>query len=399
MALSAIKQMEELARNMPDVISLSQGIPSSPSDTVIRESVINAIRSNMVDKYSAVAGLPELRELISNKLKENGMIYRAEDEIIVTAGAMQALSATIFALTKPGDEIIILTPTYSYYRRIAELASLTIKNLVLQEHNKWKIDFDVLQKMITKRTKILVMCNPNNPTGSVLSKKEMIHIGMLAQTYGFTIISDDVYQSLYFGEGRLPSIAEDENLRKHIVRIVSLSKDYSLTGWRIGFLHADKSVVSKILEAHDLLINCAPVVSQYAGLVALKNSERITQESLRKFSEHRMLMGNYLETLRDHLDFQWPDGAYYFFPKIMGVTNSVKFCIDLLNNARLSTVPGSEFGEGGEGHIRLCFGKSKEEIIEGMDRLKNYLVYNTYTQINYETSHFGIRITEKKAVA
>lgn len=381
MALSAIKQMEELAQKMPDVISLSQGIPSSPTDTIIRESVIKAIVNNQVDKYSEVAGLFELRQLISKKLEEQGMHYDADDEILVTAGAMQALSATIFALTKPGDEIIILSPTYSYYKRIADLASLTTKSLVLDEKNNWKVAMKKLEKLITKKTKLLITCNPNNPTGSILSKKELLQIGILSQKYGFTIISDDVYQSLYFGEGTLPTIVDDAKFKKNIVRIVSLSKDYSLTGWRIGFLHSDKSLISNIIEAHDALINCAPVVSQYAAIAGLKNSERIITESLAKYKKHRLLMGSLLEQMKDHVDFQWPEGTYYFFPKIKGINNSAQFCLDLLKNAKLSAVPGSEFGEGGEGHIRLCFGKSEREITEGMTRLKNYFLYNTYIQV------------------
>ncbi len=381
MSLSAIKQMEELAKKMPDVISLSQGIPSCASDNLIRKAVIEAINNGQTDRYSAVAGLPSLRILISQTLKKHGMHYNSEDEIIVTAGAIQALSATIFALTQPGDEIIVLSPTYSYYRRIAELASLKTRTLTLNESNKWKVDIDRLEKLISKRTRILVVCNPNNPTGSILSKKELIKMGFLAQKYNFTIISDDVYQNLYYGEGKLPNIAEENRFREHIVRIVSLSKDFSLTGWRIGYLHADKKLVSKIISAHDVMINCAPVVSQFAAIAGIEHSERIVSESLLRYKEHRLLMGNFLEELGDYLEFQWPDGAYYFFPKVKRLSSSEKFCMDLLHKAKLSTVPGSEFGEGGEGHIRLCFGKSKKEITEGMHRLKQYFLYNKFIEV------------------
>ena len=378
--LSAIKQMEELANKIPGVISLSQGIPSFPADDVIRESVIKAITQNKVDKYSEVAGLYELRKLISMKLAEDGMSY-SENEIVVTAGAMQALSATIFALTRPGDEIIVFSPTYSYYERIAKLASVQTKQFILDEKNDWKVDIGSLEKSITKKTKLLVLCNPNNPTGSVLSRKELIEIGLLAQKYNFTIISDDVYHSLYFKENRLFSICEEEDFKKNVVRIVSLSKDFSLTGWRIGYLHAHRSLITRILNAHDVLINCAPVVSQYAALVALENYERIVSKSLVEYKENRLLMGEKLEQMRDHVDFIWPTGAYYFFPRIKGVRDSVKFSLDLLHNYKLSVVPGSEFGIGGEGHIRLCFGKSKEEILMGMNRLRQYFVYNTYVQV------------------
>lgn len=381
MALSAIKQMEELANSLPDVISLSQGIPSSPSANIIRESVIQEINNNNVDRYSCVAGIMKLRECISLKLNEQGMDYNAEDEIVVTAGAMQAISATIFALTNPGDEIIVLSPTYSYYRRIGKLASVNVKTLVLKESENWKLDIVALQKLVTNKTKLLVICNPNNPTGSVLSQTELQSVGMLAQKCGFVILSDEVYQSFYYGPGKISNISIYKSFKKNIVSIMSLSKDYSLTGWRVGYLYSDKAVVNKILQVHDVLINCAPVVSQYAALAGLIHSEKILSESLTKYAKHRVIMGSLLEKMSEHLEFQWPIGSYYFFPKIKGLLNSVKFCTDLLYNSKLSVVPGSEFGQGGEGHIRLCFGKSEQEITEGMDRLRKYFLYNTYVTI------------------
>lgn len=377
MPLSAIKQMEELAKKMPEVISLSQGIPSCASDSLIRQAAIEAINSGQADAYSDVAGLFLLRQLISQKLKKQGIHYNAEEEIIVTAGALQALSAAIFALTKPGDEIIVMSPAYSYYQRIAELASLKIKTLILKQSDKWKVDIDGLENLLTKKTRLLVICSPNNPTGSILSKKDLMEIGFLAQKHNFIVISDNVYQNLYFGEGKLPNIAEESKFREHIIGVDSLSKDFALTGWRIGYLYADKKLIRKIIGAHDVLINCAPVVSQYAAIAGIKHNERIIKDSLIKYKEHRLLMGNLLEELKDHLEFQWPDGAYYFFPKIKGVNDSKKFCLNLLYEAKLSTVPGSEFGEGGEGHIRICFGKSKEKIEKGMKRLKHFFTNKT----------------------
>jgi len=381
MAISAIKHMEELANTLPGVISLSQGIPSSPSDTRIRESVIQEINNNSVDKYSCVAGMMKLRESISYKLKKQGMEYNPEDEIVVTAGAMQAISATIFALTKPRDEIIVFSPTYSYYKRIANLASVKVKILVLKENENWKVDFEALDALISNKTKLLIICNPNNPTGSVLTNDELNRLGLLAQKYGFIILSDDVYQSFYFGKDNPANIANEKCFKRNVVNIKSLSKDYSLTGWRIGYLHSDRSIVEKILQVHDVLINCAPVVSQYAAYAGLAHSDNILSESLKKYKKHRILMGGLLSQMRDHLDFQWPDGSYYFFPKIKGLYNSVDFCKELLYTSKLAVVPGSEFGEGGEGHIRLCFGKSELEIQDGLGRLKKYFLYNTFSTV------------------
>lgn len=379
MELSAIKHMEELASTLPGVISLSQGIPSTPSDSRIRESVIHEINNDSVDRYSCVAGLLKLRESISCKLKLQGMEYNPEDEIVITAGAMQAINATIFALTKPRDEIIVFSPTYSYYKRIAKLASVKVKTLVLKENENWKIDFEVLHKLISNKTKLLIICNPNNPTGSVLTNEEIFKLGLLAQKNGFIVLSDDVYQSFYYGKKNPANIANEKRFKCNVVNIKSLSKDYSLTGWRVGYIHSDKTIIRKILQVHDVLINCAPVVSQYAAFAGLVHSDAILAESLKKYKKHRLLMGGLLSQMSESLDFQWPDGSYYFFPKIKGVYNSVNFCKDLLYSSKLAVVPGSEFGEGGEGHVRLCFGKSEEEIKKGLARLKKYFLYNTYT--------------------
>lgn len=190
------------------------------------------------------------------------------------------------------------------------------------------------------------------------------------------IIQDDVYENFYFGDGHLFNLCTEKQFKKQIIRIVSFSKSFALTGWRIGFLHGSKEYIDKILPIHDNLVNCAAVVSQYAAIEALKNESLITPVYLASYRKRRKLMGEFLKDCEDYLKFIWPEGAYYFFPKIIGVKNTEELCFDILEKTKVATVPGEEFGNGGEGHIRLCFSKSEEEIVEGMRRLllyfKNY---------------------------
>ncbi|MDA1317500.1 MAG: pyridoxal phosphate-dependent aminotransferase [bacterium] len=379
--LSAIKRIENRAKQIPGVISLAQGIPSLPSHHLIRNEVIDAMLNNKVDKYSPPAGLLEMRTFISQKLAEKNMEYSHEHEIIVTAGGIEALSATMLALLKHGDEVIILTPAYPNYERIILMAGGKPIMVPLSEKGGWILDLSLLKKRISRRTKAIILCSPNNPTGSVLSEKQLRTIGILAQRHKFLVICDDIYEHFYFGDNAPFNLCTQNQFKKQIIRIVSFSKDFSLSGWRIGFIHADNEHISKILSIHDNLINCAPVISQYAGLAALKNEKVILNEYMEIYRKRRKIMGDCLESLSEYVQFTWPNGAYYFFPKIIGATDVEGLCFDILEKAKVAVVPGDDFGAGGKGHIRLCFGKSEEEIIEGMKRLEQYFLYNKFTEV------------------
>lgn len=378
--LSTIKKIEMAAQKLPGTISLAQGTPSLRSDNIIREEVIKAIKNNKADKYSPVAGLVELRCLISDNLTKSGMDYDVEEEIIVTAGAIEALSATLLSLINAGEEeeIIILTPTYyTNYREICRMAGATAIEVILDEEKDWSLNINELKSKITKKTKGIIICNPNNPTGSILSKNKLLEIGDLARKKALLLIFDDVYQNLYYKKEKVFCLARESRFKDNLIRIVSLSKDFALSGWRIGFLHGPKRLVSKILPVHDNLINCAPVVSQYAAIAAIKNKDRIISENIKEYTKRKSIMEELLSGMSRFLSFTPPKGTYYFFPKIFGVNNTLDFSINLLKKNRIATVPGSEFGPGGEGHIRLCFGRPEKDIVNGMKRLKQYFTNKT----------------------
>ena len=370
--LSAIKRIENRAKEIKGAISLAQGIPSFYSHPLIRKEVIQAIKNNKVDKYSPVTGIPELKHFIGEKLLQNNMNYDKDKEIVVTSGAIEGLSAAILALVQPKQEVIILTPTYPYYEKIINMAHAKTITVPLNEDKGWKLNIKLLLKKITKNTKAIILCNPNNPTGSILSKKELITIAIIAQRRNIVVITDDVYQEFYFNDKEIFNLCSQKEFKRQIIRIVSFSKDFALSGWRIGFLHGHKDNIEKIIPIHDNLTNCAPVVSQYAALAGLKNQEIIVPNYMNQYAKRRKIMGNFLNDCKDYLSFNWPLGAYYFFPKIIGINNTEALCFDMLEKTKVAAVPGEEFGIGGKGHIRLCFGKSEEEIIEGMERISKY---------------------------
>jgi aminotransferase len=375
MDLPAIKIMEQYAREHPEVISLSQGIPASASDPRIRLSVMSALLSNKVDKYSEPQGMLEFREKISDQLMGDGMKY-SSSEVIVTVGAIEAMTVSLMALLKPGDEVIIPTPTYSAFFRSAKVAGLNVTEFPLNEEGPWSLDISLLEDQISKRTKAILLCHPNNPTGSTLTQEKFESLGQLAIEHNLIIFLDEVYRNMFYGEAALYNPCTNSAFKNYIVRIVSFSKDFSLTGWRVGFLHSSQQIIDEILPVHDTVVNCAPVISQYAALSALENAESIFLSNKELYHKNRQLMGERLLQLSDYLSFTWPQGSYFFFPKFKKMTDSRSFCLDLVKKAGIAAVPGSDFGTGGEGHIRLCFGREKESITEGMNRLENYFKEN-----------------------
>lgn len=372
MKLSAIKRIENAAQKYDNVISLAQGIPAFYSHPLIRRRVIKAINSNKVDKYSLVAGIPELRILISQYLAEDGMEYDSDNEIIVTNGAISGFTATILTLLKQGDEILVPTPTYAYYHKMANLAHANIVEIPLQENKQWHMNIDQVKQALTSKTKAIVISNPNNPTGSVYSQEFLINLGKLAVEKNFYILIDSVYDLITFEHNQVYNLCQNPEFKQNIIRVVSMSKHFNLSGWRIGFLHGPQKLVEKILPVFDVMSNCASVPSQYAALAALKNQSKIVPQYLEHYQKNYQLVNQYLDQMSSHLSYVKPQGAYYIFPKLKRIKDSEDFCFNVLDKVQVALVPGSEFGKGGEGHFRICFGRHQDQLVEGLDRLNLY---------------------------
>ncbi|MEK9154889.1 MAG: pyridoxal phosphate-dependent aminotransferase [Patescibacteria group bacterium] len=388
--LSPIKNIELLASKIPDVISLAQGIPSFDTPEVVKKAAIKALNRGVVAKYSLTYGLPELRETIEQSLANDGMYYDFEKEIIAVAGSIEAIMASLIAVISPKkDEIILFSPSYASYPEVVKIAGGKPIFINLLEEKNWQINFKELEKKISSKTAAILLCNPNNPTGTIFSKEDLLKIAELAGKKNFFIISDEVYKDFIYNDYstkqsvKAPffSLAQIPELRKIVIRIFSLSKAYAMTGWRIGYLHSDEDIVKEILKIHDSLVTCAPVISQYAAMAALDFGDKEIKKFVAEFKLRRDIICRYFNVLKDFFSYQEPVGAYFVFPKILPLaykisktTNSESFALKILEKAKVAIVPGSAFGPSGENHFRISFGRSEKDISEAMERIKKFLI-------------------------
>jgi aminotransferase len=373
MQLNMIKQMERHARQDTSIVSLGQGIPAGRAAPEIHDYVTHKlVECADIDMYSDPLGLPLLRHMIAGNLTRSGMRYNT-DEIIVTSGAIEALNAALLTLILDStNEVILPTPTYSAYERAIHVARGTVVPLPLQETDNWSLDIQKLESLVTEHTAAVLLCNPNNPTGTCYDRATLARICQLAVDHNFVVILDEVYGNMIYGDSPLYTPAREPKWKDNIIRIVSFSKDFNLTGWRIGYLHSSQKLVERIVPTHDTLINCAPVVSQYAAVAALTIADSIISANRTAYTRRRQLMAEYLDSMPAYFSYVMPEGGYFFFPKLLNGSKAQEFCYDLLNKAQVIAIPGPDFGNGGEHHVRLCFGRSINDIHEGMTRIKRY---------------------------
>lgn len=380
--LSIIKQIELKASKYPDSISLAQGIPNFDTPGCIKRRVERALKRGVVAKYSLSPGLSELRELIEINLAAQNMFYDWQKEIIVTAGSIEGITATIMAITNPGDEVMIPEPTYTSYREVIVLAGCKPVFVPLNEEKGWAFELEKYEKAITPKTKAIFYCNPNNPTSTIYSREQLLDLAKLAEKNDLFLISDEVYKDFLFNkEEKIFSLAEIPELRKRVIRLFSFSKAYAMTGWRVGYVHSDESIIKEIVKIHDCLVTCAPVISQYAAMGALEMGENDIKNFNKEYAKRRDYLCARLDNLKEVFSYVRPENSYYVFPKILvnnnipssliknGVIDSWDFALYLLEKAQVAVVPGFAFGPNGEGHIRLSFGRSMEDIKIAMDRL------------------------------
>ncbi len=390
--LSTIKQIELESSRYPDAISLAQGIPDFDTPEFIKRRVERALKRGVVAKYSLSPGLPELRELIEESLEKENMYYDWEKEILVTAGSIEGITATIMAITNPGDEVIIPEPTYTSYREVINLCGCKPVFVPLDESSGWSFDIERYKKAITNKTKAIFYCNPNNPTGTIYTKKQLFDLANLAEKNNLFLISDEVYKDFIYDQKDFFSLAEVPELRKRVIRIFSFSKAFAMTGWRVAYLHSDEEIVREITKVHDSLVTCAPVISQYGAMGALETGDEKIELFREEYRKRRDMICERLTKLETFFKFVKPDSAYYVFPKVSpeinkvvinnkdssilnqeGEIDSFKFAFWLLRKTQVATVPGIAFGPNGESHIRMSFGRKSEDIIESFNRLEKLL--------------------------
>ncbi len=373
--------MELRASRIPGVVSLAQGVPSFDTPESIKRSAIEAIEKGKVAKYSLSPGTLEFRETIARHLEKENKFYDFENEIIATAGSIEAITATLLAILDPGDEVLIPDPTYTSYQSAIKVARGVPVFVPLDEKSRWSFDIEKFESLITPRTKAFLFCNPNNPTATVFSRNQLHALAQLAIKHNLYILSDEVYKDfIYESDEKIYSLAELRGIRDRLIYIFSFSKAYAMTGWRIAFLATHQNLAKRILAVHDALVTCAPVVSQFAAMGALEMAEEDVARFKEYFKKRRDLTCKRLDKLNNVFEYQKPDSAYFVFPRVkdeylkkMGaVGGSWQFTIELLEKAHVAVVPGVAFGPSGENHIRMCFGRSEGDINSAFDRMEKF---------------------------
>ncbi len=371
---SAIHEMTRLSKEIDNVAFLSWAKPTTDTPEHIKEAAVSSIRNGLVGGYSPTDGLVALRQEIVKKLNRDNNINANISQLLITVGAIEGLAAAVMAIIDPGDEVILPTPTYSTHIRQVQIASGKPVLVPLLEENNFALDIQAIKNAITPRTKAIMYCSPNNPTGTVFPEEQLKTIAEIALENNLMVITDEAYEYFIYDEKKHFSIGSIPEMKKNVISCFTFTKTYAMTGWRIGYLHADEEVIPQIKKAHIPFAICAPVVSQYAALAALKGSQDCVKEFRDHYLNTRNLMCERLDKLNSVFEYQKPEGSYLMFPKIIlkEGKDSISFCKNLLREARVSTTPGIAFGTTGESHLRLSFCVPEEEINKAFDRMENY---------------------------
>jgi aminotransferase len=367
--------MTALSKSVDDVAFLSWAKPTTSAPQHIHRAVTSAIAEGKADGYSETSGLPPLREEIVRKLRRDNGIEAHATEIIVTVGAIEGLSAAIMAAIDPGDEVILPSPTYSTHINQVVIASGKPVFAPCIEEEGFRLDMEAVKKAISPRTKAILYCSPVNPTGAVISEPELRELAAIALDAGIAVITDEAYEYFTFDGHSHFSIASIPEMRDNVISCFTFTKNYCMTGWRIGYLHASEKWIPYIGKAHIPFAICAPVASQYAALAALQGPQDCIAANRAKYLSARNLMCDRLDRLQSVFSYQRPRGSYLMFPRILleEGRDSMAFCTRLLREAKVSTTPGADFGPTGEGHLRMSFCVPEETIDLAFDRIEEFV--------------------------
>ncbi|MBN2016978.1 MAG: pyridoxal phosphate-dependent aminotransferase [Candidatus Cloacimonetes bacterium] len=371
---SAIHEMTRLSNQLDDVAFLSWAKPTSGTPEHINRAAIKAIEQGLVGGYSPSDGLLELRREIVKKLKRDNNIIANPNQILVTVGAIEGIASAVMATVDPGDEVIVPSPTYSTHVRHVLLASAQPVFVPLHEEDDYALHIEDIKAAITPKTKAVLFCSPNNPTGTIFPEQTLRELADIAVENNLVIITDEAYEYFLYDGNQHFSIASIPEAQNNVISCYTFTKTYAMTGWRIGYLHAQEALIPHIKKAHIPYAICAPVISQYAALEALKGPQVCVKEFREHYQSARDLMCQRLDEMSDVFSYVKPTGSYLMFPKILldEGKNSFEFCVNLLQKAKVSTTPGVAFGPTGESHLRLSFCVEEAMIDKAFDRMKDY---------------------------
>lgn len=367
---SGIRKFFDLLDSMQDVVGLTVGQPDFVTPWHIREAAIESLQAGKT-YYTSNAGLPQLREEIAKYLDRRFGLKYSGDEVLVTVGGSEAIDLAIRACVTPGDEVIIPTPCFVCYEPIVRLAGGVPVILETRYEDKFKVNPEMLKKAITQKTKMIVLAYPNNPTGAIMTKEELEDIAALVRDTNIVILSDEIYAELTFGR-RHVSIATLPDMRERTIIASGFSKAYAMTGWRMGYIAAPCEIFAQILKIHQYCIMCAPTTSQFAAIEAVKNGDEDIERMKEEYDRRRRyLLKNFADMGIECFE---PEGAFYAYPNIgkFGLS-SEEFCQRLLNEKRCAIVPGTAFGDDGEGFARISYAYSIKHIDQALERIDAFI--------------------------
>ena len=367
---SGIRKFFDLLADMGDVTALTVGQPDFVTPWHIREAAIQSLERGQT-YYTSNSGLPELRLEVTRYMKRRFDLNYDPAEVLITVGGSEALDVAVRSLINPGDEVIVPMPSFVCYEPIVRMAGGVPVIINTKEENGFKLTPDELRSAITEKTKMLVLPYPNNPTGAILEREELRALADVLRETNIAILSDEIYAELTYGK-RHVSIASIDGMMERTIIASGFSKAYAMTGWRLGYLCGPKTWLTQMTKLHQYAIMCAPTVSQFAAVEALKNGDDDIAEMAAEYNRRRVFICEGLRKIG--IPTIMPEGAFYIYPYIGGYgLTSEEFCERLLMEEKCAIVPGTAFGECGEGYARISYAYSVKHIAEALEKIERFV--------------------------
>ena len=368
---SGIRKFFDIVTEMKDAISLGVGEPDFDTPWFIRDEGIFSLERGRTF-YTSNAGLKDLRNEISNYIKRTQNIeYNPDSEVIVTVGGSEAIDIGLRAVINPGDEVIIPQPSYVSYEPCAILADAKPVIVDLKAENEFRLTADELLGTVSEKTKVLILPFPNNPTGAIMEREDLEKIAEIAIKKDILVMSDEIYSALTY-KGEHVSIAAIDGMKERTILINGFSKSYAMTGWRLGYACGPKEIIAQMTKIHQFAIMCAPTTSQYAAVEALKKGDEEVEKMRKSYNQRRRFLMNAFKEMG--LECFEPHGAFYVFPCIKEFNmSSEEFATRLLMEEKVAVVPGTAFGDCGEGFLRISYAYSIENLKEAISRIQKFV--------------------------
>ncbi|MCL2628883.1 MAG: aminotransferase class I/II-fold pyridoxal phosphate-dependent enzyme [Oscillospiraceae bacterium] len=371
LAPSGIRKFFDILEEMTDAISLGIGEPDFVTPWHIRDAGIHSLEKGYT-KYTGNAGLSQLRDEIAKYLSRRFELkYDYKDQIIVTVGGSEAIDLAVRALVNPGDEVIIPVPSFVCYGPITKLAGGTPVYIETKAENEFRLTAQELKSAISPKTKALILPYPCNPTGAIMTKEDLEAIAAVLRDTNIIVISDEIYAELTYGQHHV-SIANISGMFERTVYVGGFSKSYAMTGWRMGYTCGPADIIRQMLKIHQYAIMSSPTTSQYAAIAAMSKGDTDIQSMKREYDQRRRHLFSGLADIG--LECFEPKGAFYMFPSIKSTgLSSAEFCEKLLLSEKVAVIPGSAFGLGGEGFVRICYASSMEKISIALEKIGKFV--------------------------